>query len=137
MICEVCIKGNITTISSQGVDISKCDNCGGFWIQKGDLNKLIKHKSGDIEFSSIDRHFHTDNHGIIKCVFCEDSAMRKVSFLGYSDIILDYCEDCGAFWVDSGEINKMQDTIDTIEKDNLKKPIIQIIMEIFYSLPRV
>lgn len=136
MKCEVC-KGTIVPIKTNNIEIFRCKKCKGFWIKSGDLNRLIKHKSGDIEFSSIDHHMHKDTHGIMKCIFCEDSAMIKSNFIEYSDIILDYCEICGAFWIDNGEVDKMQDYIERIEKEDKKQSITEIIMNIIYSLPKV
>ena len=114
----------------------KCENCKGFWIKRGTLNKLIKHNAGDIEFSSIDHHVHKDTHGILKCVFCDDQAMIKINFIDYSDIILDFCEACGTFWVDTGELDKMQNYIKTIERENKKITITEIIMNILNSFPK-
>lgn len=135
MECQVC-KGTITPVKKKDVEILQCDGCGGFWIQKGDLNRLIEHAGGDVEFSSVDHHMHTDTHGIMCCVFCEDRAMIKSNFIEYSDVILDYCEKCGAFWIDNGEVEKMQAYIDKIEKAGKKKSVAEVIMNILYSLPR-
>lgn len=136
MKCEVCKKGTITPVKSDPIEIYQCDNCRGFWIHKGELNKLIKHKSGDVEFSSIDHHMHHDSHGILKCAFCEDQATIKVSFIEYSDIILDYCENCGAHWIDNGEIEKMQKYMDEIETSPKKQSVFEILMNYIYSLPK-
>ena len=135
MECQLC-KGTITPVSTSNIEILSCQSCRGFWIKKGALNKLIKHKAGDVEFSSIDHHMHQDTHGILKCAFCPDTAMIKVNFIDKSDIVLDYCEECGAFWVDSGEVEKMQQYMDTIEKQNRKITITEIIMQALYSLPK-
>jgi Zn-finger nucleic acid-binding protein len=135
MQCQLC-KGTLTSIKTNNVEILSCEKCKGFWLKKGDLNKLIQHKSGDIEFSSVDHHMHKDKHGIMKCIFCDDQAMIKINFIEYSDIILDFCEKCGAFWVDSGETKKMQKYISSIENSKGKQTITEIIMNILYSLPK-
>jgi Zn-finger nucleic acid-binding protein len=136
MKCQVC-SGLITPVKKENIEIQQCNQCNGFWIKKGDLNRLIDHQSGDIEFSSIDHHMHQDTHGILKCVYCEDQATIKSNFIQYSDIILDYCENCGAFWIDNGEVIKMQEYIKQIESENKKQSITEIIMNILYSLPKV
>ena len=136
MNCQLC-DGIITPISTENIEIFRCSGCDGFWIKKGDLNKLVEHRSGDIEFSSVDHHIHKDTHGIMKCVFCEDQAMIKINFIEYSDIILDYCEQCGTFWVDQGELQKMQIYMKTIEKDKKKLTITEIIMNVLDSFPKI
>ena len=80
MNCQLC-NSTITSISKQGIEVFACEKCQGFWIKKGDLNTLIKHKAGDIEFSSIDHHIHKDTHGIMKCTFCDDRTMIKINFI--------------------------------------------------------
>ncbi|MBN1411359.1 MAG: zf-TFIIB domain-containing protein [Spirochaetales bacterium] len=136
MNCQIC-NGILTPVKTNDVEILSCDQCKGFWIKRGDLNKLIMHKAGDLEFSSVDHHMHKDTHGILKCVFCDDQAMIKTNFIGYSDIVLDFCEGCGAFWVDPGEAEKMQEYMNKIEKSGKKQTIIEIIYNILYSLPKV
>ena len=136
MKCQIC-KETITPIQTQNIEIFQGEVCKGFWIRKGDLNRLIKHRAGDIEFSSIDHHMHCDTHGIMKCVFCDDQAMIKVNFIEYSEIILDYCEACGAFWIDNGEVEKMQEYIKNIEQNDAKPTILEIIMNTIFSLPKI
>ena len=62
--------------------------------------------------------------------------MIKVNFIEHSDIVLDFCEDCGAFWIDNGELDKMQEYVDKIENTGKKSSIFEIIMEVLYSLPK-
>jgi len=136
MTCQICNK-TITPIKTNNLEILQCQECKGFWVKKGDLNRLIKHRAGDLEFSSIDHHMHYDTHGIMKCVFCNDQAMIKVNFIEYSDIILDYCEKCGSFWIDNGEIEKMENYIKNIENNDAKPTILEIIMNTIFSLPKI
>jgi Zn-finger nucleic acid-binding protein len=136
MECQIC-KGTIIPVDTNNVQIMQCEKCGGFWIKKGELNRLIKHRAGDIEFSSIDHHMHQDTHGIMKCLYCDDSAMIKINFIEHSDIIIDYCEECGAFWIDKGEMEKMQKYIKKIEKSDKKQTIVEIIMNTIFSLPKI
>ncbi|MCG8571250.1 MAG: zf-TFIIB domain-containing protein [Spirochaetes bacterium] len=135
MNCQIC-KNTITPTKAQGIEIYSCNGCKGFWIKKGELNKLIEHTAGDLEQSSIDHHFHKDTHGTLKCIYCDDSAMIKINFIEFSDIILDYCEQCGCFWIDSDEVEKMQQYVKKIEKND-KPSRSEIIMSIFYSLPQI
>ncbi len=135
MQCQICNK-TITIKKSNDVEIHSCTGCNGFWIKKGNLNKLVAHQSGDLEFSSIDHHMHNDTHGIMKCTFCNDQAMIKSNFIEQSEIILDYCEKCGAFWIDSGETEKMQKYIESLENSGVKPSIIDTIFKVLYSLPK-
>jgi Zn-finger nucleic acid-binding protein len=37
--------------------------------------------------------------------------MSKVFFLGYGDILLDRCDNCGGFWLDAGELDLINDRL--------------------------
>ena len=41
--------------------------------------------------------------------------MKKINFLDYSDIIIDYCPSCGAYWLDKDELGNMHDYIKKVE----------------------
>lgn len=136
MNCQIC-QGIITPVKNNHIEILKCKGCDGFWIKKGDLNQLIKHKAGDLEFSSIDHHMHHDTHGILKCAFCEDQAMIKINFINESEVILDYCEKCGSFWIDNGESDKMQNYVNKIESNSEKTTILEVIFKTLLGLPKI
>lgn len=136
MECQIC-GGSITPVATHNIEVLSCEKCNGFWIKKGDLNKLIEHHGGDVEVSSVDHHVHPDSHGILKCAFCEDRATIKVNFLEQSDVILDYCEECGSFWVDKGELQKMQEYMTEVEEHAAPQTVREWILKICYSLPKV
>ena len=41
------------------------------------------------------------------CPRCNGVDLDKVFFIGYSDILLDRCPNCGGFWLDGGELQKI------------------------------
>lgn len=45
MSCPRC-DGTLQTSNFEGVDIDTCDNCGGVWLDSGELEQLTKHESG-------------------------------------------------------------------------------------------
>ncbi|MFC1671430.1 zf-TFIIB domain-containing protein, partial [Spirochaetota bacterium] len=52
----------------------------------------------------------------IKCRECEDMTMKKINFLDYSDIIMDYCSSCGSMWLDKDELSNMHNYIKKVEE---------------------
>ena len=66
--------------------------------------------------------------------------MKKVNFLDFSNIVLDYCENCGGFWLDKGELSKMEDYIHKVEegshrvRDRSAFHLLARLSEIAYSL---
>jgi Zn-finger nucleic acid-binding protein len=88
------------------------------WLHKHQLNELISENHSDVEKCSIDNREHRDKYQAIKCAVCHDHIMKKINFLDYSDIIMDYCPGCGSFWIDKDELNMMHEYLREIEESS-------------------
>ena len=115
MICPRC-QASLTREFVEGEYIDACKSCGGMWLHKHQLNNLLKESQGDVEECSVDDNPHEDVYPEVKCRECADVVMKKVNFLEYSDIIMDYCSSCGAFWLDKDELANMQKYIKMVEE---------------------
>lgn len=87
----------------------RCPSCQGIFLTRGELDRMAAPHSGDLEFSTVDldSFSHEDAHATIDCPACGDVGMHKVEFNIYTGIILDYCGECGGFWLDSGELERI------------------------------
>lgn len=92
-------EGDITT------DV--CSECGGVFLDRGELNTLATGMKGDIEFCSIDHEVDEDKFPPRTCPRCADRKMKKVDLLLLTDIVFDYCPGCGGFFLDKGEVDQM------------------------------
>lgn len=81
-----------------------CETCGSFWLDAGELNKTAFQVTGDIEYCS-EKKIESVSEITKNCPLCEDTTLDKVFFIGYSDIVLDRCRNCGGFWLDGGELD--------------------------------
>ncbi|MHC5034536.1 MAG: TFIIB-type zinc ribbon-containing protein [Planctomycetota bacterium] len=81
-----------------------CDACGSLWLDQGELDKMAFQVKGSIEYSSREPAEAGDEPRK-ECPRCEGAALDKVAFVGYSDIVLDRCGECGGFWLDGGELD--------------------------------
>ena len=90
-----------------------CEKCGSLWLDRGELNKMAFQVEGDIEYCSA-----KDTEGALgpirRCPRCDNTVLHKVSFIEYSDIILDHCKNCGGFWLDGGELDRINETLNGI-----------------------
>ena len=79
------------------------------FLDHGELNKATEPTYGDLEFSTVDLDSfkHPDAHGPTQCPRCETTVMKKVEFIIYTNIILDYCERCRGFWLDGRELERI------------------------------
>jgi uncharacterized protein len=115
MNCPVCGEPfSVEILEDQ--EILACRGCGGMWLHRHQLNKLLKESGGDVELCSFNTHPREDRHGEIKCLECPDTLMRKINFLDYSDIVLDRCPSCGSLWLDSGELTNMHGYVTRVDK---------------------
>lgn len=83
-----------------------CESCGGLWLDRGELDKMGYQIQGDIELCSeeeIGKNSETNK----SCPRCNGLPLHKVQFLGYSDIQLDRCRNCGGFWLDGGKLQQI------------------------------
>jgi len=84
-----------------------CPKCTGVFLDRRELNVIATGMAGDIEYCSIDKEFHEDKFEIRLCPVCSNEKMKKIALLRLSDIIFDYCSNCGGFFLDKGEVRKM------------------------------
>lgn len=81
-----------------------CEKCSGLWLEHGQLDKMAFEVQGDIEYCSKDEV--KDAQETKNCPHC-NVHLHKVKFLGENDIILDRCENCAGFWLDGGQLDKI------------------------------
>ena len=115
MICPRCGK-DLVKETRDGEEIIICRSCDGMWLHRHQLNNLLKESGGDVELCSYDTHPHAEEQPVVKCRECTDVTMKKISFLDYSDIIIDFCPSCGSFWLDRKELENMHKYISQVDE---------------------
>lgn len=121
-------------------EVNVCEGCNGMFLHRGELNKLAKQTMGDLEFSTVDQDSfeHSDVFGPTVCPDCTNAEMKKVEFNIYTNIILDYCENCNGFWLDGQEldrINKEVRELNSAAKEIPDPPMLWF-ARFIWSLPR-
>ena len=96
-----------------------CDRCGGMFFTAGELDRLAEPHQGSLEYSSVDldSFSHADRYGPASCP-ADGTAMKKVSFNIHTDIILDFCPTCGGFWLDRGELERINTEVRELVRAN-------------------
>ena len=111
--CPRC-KGQLDVTKVDDVEVEVCPSCHGIFLDAGELSQVTVESSGDIEFcTATDKALQSeDGRGIIDCPKCETRpAMRKVEFLSVSEIVLDHCDQCRGLWLDSGELDQVNECL--------------------------
>lgn len=112
MKCANC-NSDLQIVKFPDIEYEECKDCGGIFLDKKELNALATGLTGNIEFCSVDYDKHSDKYSERNCVKCS-AKMIKVNLLDMSDIIFDYCDNCGGFFVDKDEINQMNSYLRSI-----------------------
>lgn len=116
------------TVDYEGVEIDACRQCGGEWLDAGELRQLIEvsEPGGEAEVAAARR---ARMPGVVLdrvrenllCPVCR-RPMTAFNYGGDSGIILDKCEQCGGIWLDAGELHKVLLTV-AASGDDLKQDL--------------
>jgi hypothetical protein len=123
--CPVC-KNAMITLELAEVEIDHCIDCGGIWLDAGELEMLL----GEPEKSrQLLDSFKIDSNCIEKprkCPIC-DKKMQKI-IVGQAPVLLmDKCTKGDGLWFDKGELGNIIDKAQ-LDKDN---KIQQLLTEMF------
>lgn len=110
MNCPNC-KSSMKTLPYEGVMIDRCDGCGGHWLDKGEIGRIVETRGET--FSHAQKVQAFKEKGVdasagkaFGCPKCKQP-MRKFNYALNSGVILDKCQGHG-FWFDKGELEKIQ-----------------------------
>lgn len=117
--------------------VQTCPQCGGIFLDHGQLNEVAGPTPGDLEYSTVDLDSgqHADDHGTINCPR-DNTPMVKVDFNLDSPIILDYCNTCHGFWLDGGELARINEEVKQLnEAAKVPDPLLVRISQFFWKIP--
>lgn len=104
---------NLAQTKQKQIAYDMCGACGSLWLDAGELDKMAFQVAGSIEFCSRDEAEEAGRKAR-ECPRCEGVALDVVRFLGYSDIRLGHCRNCGGFWLDGGELDLINRELESI-----------------------
>ncbi|MBN1384406.1 MAG: zf-TFIIB domain-containing protein [Elusimicrobia bacterium] len=102
----------------------KCNGCGGFWFDKGDLKQIKKEKDWFKIDTVVEKAKPKITRGKLKCPRCVETLhtieyshpLRRIE-AGETDIKVNVCSKCEGLWLDSGELQAIHKANETwIEK---------------------
>ncbi len=83
------------------ITIDVCPKCHGIWLDKGELQKILKDKK---LADYLTKHIGTKSKSPMVCPRCGNTMdIEKVE-----DIEVDVCLLCGGVWLDEGEIEDLE-----------------------------
>lgn len=110
----------------EGVPVDQCSRCGGVWLDENELGVIIAAR--DEKFTIEQRLNTIDLKGKDqpksrwgRCPKCR-KPLQRFQYAGNTGIFLDRCPSEHGIWFDSGELERVQMTIEESERRHGKKP---------------
>ena len=116
MNCPTCSLA-FSTENYDDVNVDVCEKCKGIWLDKGELELLLKRKDKLFKASEVNavnrlcgasgvRKEDESRH--LNCPKCQQSEMKTFNYNYSSGILVDQCgKNCG-LWLDAEELDKIQ-----------------------------
>jgi Zn-finger nucleic acid-binding protein len=131
MICPNC-QNVLRTLNYEGIAIETCDQCKGEWLDSAEIGKIVRIR--EVRFDPDERRAIAESTTIkgvvlaavdrdLKCPKCGE-ATDAINYGGDTGIVIDRCTGCRGFWLDDGELEKIQMVIEGWEDalpEDLKK----------------
>ena len=120
MDCPAC-KNAMITLEFEDVEIDYCTDCGGIWLDAGELELLLNEPDkakGLLDSFRIDSE---SDEKIRKCPIC-DKKMQKI-VIGSSKpvLLIDKCRRGDGLWFDKGELQDIFDRAELDKDDKIQK----------------
>ena len=119
MQCPKC-QQPLTGIDYQGVHIETCPQCGGDWLDAGQLGNIVRARQARFtkeecvavaqaakitgtKLTTLDRH--------LTCPQCGGTT-HPVNYGDDTGLIIDECAGCNGVWLDKGELDKIEELVE-------------------------
>lgn len=125
MNCVAC-KEPMIVLELNQIEIDYCLNCGGIWLDSGELESLLENPQKAEEFIAKAGKAGSSQKAKRKCPIC-DKRMLEIAIGSDHPVYIDRCPDNHGLWFDRGEL---EDVIKILEGDNGGK-VVNLLREMF------
>jgi Zn-finger nucleic acid-binding protein len=124
MDCPVC-RNAMITLELADVEIDHCTNCGGIWLDAGELEQLLgetvlSRVEGQEKAKQLLDSFKVDHNSTEKprkCPICDKKMQKIVVGSSRPAVLIDKCRRGDGLWFDKGELNDIVNRAQ-LDKDN-------------------
>lgn len=114
MNCPAC-KGVMITLELAEIEIDHCVNCGGIWLDTGELELLMGDPLKARSLLSSFREIPDSSTPIRKCPICDKKMAKIVVGDAEPSLVIEKCRRSDGLWFDRGELQ------DILERGELDK----------------
>lgn len=101
-------------VDYEGVELDYCKTCGGFWLDEGELNKIVRYHEKRFAPEQVAQAKELMRRNPILgvpmeekkvlCPHCGKECRKSAS----SGVHIDHCPDNAGIWLDKGELELLQ-----------------------------
>ena len=130
MDCPVCQDAMIT-LELEDVEIDHCTQCGGIWLDAGELELLLGNQQQAEELLHSFKIYSDCPEIPRKCPICRKKMQKIIVALSTPPLLIDKCPKADGLWFDKGELLDILNAA-RLDKDNR---IRELLADMFGSKP--
>jgi len=116
MDCPIC-KNAMITLELADVEIDHCTECGGIWLDAGELELLLGEPENAKQLLDSFKVDSTSPEKLRKCPICDRKLQKVIVGSGQPKLLIDKCRIGDGLWLDKGELQDILDRAQ-LDKDN-------------------
>lgn len=113
MKCLLC-DSDLHELQLHGGHLEQCPDCGGIWLDRGELDAIVDAEDGDVRWMDLDLWSEAleagENVSHRQCP--NGHGPLAILRYGKSKVEVEVCPTCGGIWLDAGELDKIIEYLD-------------------------
>ena len=105
------------TLELADVEIDHCTECGGIWLDAGELELLLGEPENAKQLLDSFKVDSTSPEKLRKCPICDRKLQKVIVGSGQPKLLIDKCRIGDGLWLDKGELQDILDRAQ-LDKDN-------------------
>jgi Zn-finger nucleic acid-binding protein len=120
MDCPVC-KNAMITLELEDVEVDHCTDCGGIWLDAGELELLLGEFAKVKQLLDSFRISHKPTEKARKCPICNKKMSKIIVGVSTPRLLIDRCSKGDGLWFDKGELQNIFDRAKLDEDNKIQK----------------
>jgi len=125
MDCPVCENAMIT-LELEDVEIDHCTDCGGIWLDAGELELLLGDPAESKQLLSSFKIDPRATENRRRCPICSKKMNKIIIGVSAPPLLIDRCPKGDGLWLDKGELHNIFDRAKLDENNRIRKVLADI-----------